>query len=261
MHGLVFPNCGLRLPTSSSRPSLGKALYGNSDGTLLFASRRDLVQPPALSIRSEGNRRGRPPRRKISPEQTAKEDEEQKGCELSNHESSDSSNQEEIIALFRRIQSSISKEGSASSLKRSHALKKQPVKSVQEGQNRYSTGKQLSGKSLNKEGEGASLPRRRGSPKRVPAIENNPNKGDFNLSRPASNFVKRSPIPSHSAPAERVEVLREDPSTPGESLELQRVDKLKLPELKELAKSKGIKGYSKLKKAELVEMLMRSLQS
>ncbi|KAG9447857.1 hypothetical protein H6P81_013985 [Aristolochia fimbriata] len=261
MHALVFPNCGLRLPTSSSfGHSLRKLFCGNTeiaDGTLLFASRRDPVQSPALSIRSEGNRRGRPPRKKISPEQTAKEDAEQKGREL---ESSDSSNQEEIIALFRRIQSSISKEGSVSNLKKSNTLKKHPVKSDQEGQNQHPTRKQISGRNLSKEGESSSLPRRRGSPKRVPVTEDSPPKGDYKLSRPTSNFVKRSPIPSQSVPpTERVGELEEEP-TPSEEVELQRVDKLKLPELKELAKSKGIKGYSKLKKAELVALLTRLLR-
>lgn len=38
--------------------------------------------------------------------------------------------------------------------------------------------------------------------------------------------------------------------------ELKKLEDMKLTELKEIAKSKGIKGYSKLKKGELVELLI-----
>lgn len=81
-----------------------------ADGSRLFASRRHLLQSALPCIRSEGNRRGRPRRNTVSGG-TAKEDENQKIFKSSDGKSSDSSNQEEIIALFRRIQSSISKGG------------------------------------------------------------------------------------------------------------------------------------------------------
>nr|XP_043612161.1 SAP-like protein BP-73 [Erigeron canadensis] len=66
-------------------------------------------------------------------------------------------------------------------------------------------------------------------------------------SRPASNFVKRSPIPSLYAETleDEVKSVRD-----GEELEM-----MKLAELKELAKSRRVKGYSKLKKGELINLL------
>uniref|UniRef100_A0A3Q7F3B7 Rho termination factor-like N-terminal domain-containing protein n=2 Tax=Solanum lycopersicum TaxID=4081 RepID=A0A3Q7F3B7_SOLLC len=38
--------------------------------------------------------------------------------------------------------------------------------------------------------------------------------------------------------------------------EAVKIEEMKLPQLKELAKSRGLKGYSKLKKSELVELLI-----
>lgn len=85
------------------------------------------------------------------------------------------------------------------------------------------------------------------------------------LTRLPSNFVRRSPIPPST---QRLKVnLRSDDlpvtsngakmKTPDLKEEaLQKVEALKLAELKELAKSKGIKGYSKLRKAELVKLLV-----
>lgn len=84
--------------------------------------------------------------------------------------------------------------------------------------------------------------------KKVERIDSVSNEGK--VSRPPSNFVKRSPIPS--VHVERVEddVMS---ATDGEDLET-----MKLAELKELAKSRGVKGYSKLKKVELIKLLKTS---
>ncbi|GER24646.1 F-box protein [Striga asiatica] len=57
--------------------------------------------------------------------------------------------------------------------------------------------------------------------------------------RPPSQFTQRSPTTDNSE----------------DSNELEKFKKMKLAELKEVAKSNGIKGYSKLKKIELVELL------
>ncbi|KAI4372012.1 hypothetical protein MLD38_010300 [Melastoma candidum] len=65
------------------------------------------------------------------------------------------------------------------------------------------------------------------------------------------NFVKRSPIPFPSAPRGRASMPDKD-----NGFSLQKLDGLKLDELKELAKSRGLKGYSKLKKMELVQLLI-----
>lgn len=95
--------------------------------------------------------------------------------------------------------------------------------------------------------------------------------------RPPSSFTRRSPIPTLSTTDEEIqsgiEKLPETPSPsfPRDEIELNseelpandeqslKLEEMKLTELKEVAKSKGIKGYSKLKKSELVELLIRSL--
>lgn len=89
-------------------------------------------------------------------------------------------------------------------------------------------------------------------------IQANPPVTDFKLTRPPSKFVKRSPIPSSSTPTGKLLEPSNgaSPHTAGtKEFELERVEEMKLPELKELAKSRGVKGYSKLKKKELVELL------
>jgi hypothetical protein len=78
-----------------------------ADGPLLFDSQKGFPRLTVLSIRSDGHRRHGPPR-KSSDSRRRKEDENETP-QSSDGKKSKSSNQEEIIALFRRIQSSISK--------------------------------------------------------------------------------------------------------------------------------------------------------
>eukprot|EP00268_Persea_americana_P001223 TRINITY_DN10367_c0_g1_i6.p1 TRINITY_DN10367_c0_g1~~TRINITY_DN10367_c0_g1_i6.p1 ORF type:complete len:190 (-),score=39.35 TRINITY_DN10367_c0_g1_i6:328-897(-) len=108
------------------------------------------------------------------------------------------------------------------------------------------------------------LPRRTGAPKREARPKENSPGADLQLSRPPSSFVKRSPIPVPYTPKEKISEVQGEGSPIAvavKDMELQRVDEMKLIELKELAKSRGLKGYSKLKKGELVEQLKRFLQS
>ena len=114
----------------------------------------------------------------------------------------------------------------------------------------------MAGIATNKEG-GKATTRRRGVPKKEQRTEGYPPVTDFKLTRPPSNFVKSSPIPSLTIPrGKRLELSSESLSTTdGTETDLQRVEEMKLPQLKKLAKSRGIKGYSKLKKSELVRVL------
>lgn len=78
------------------------------------------------------------------------------------------------------------------------------------------------------------------------------------LSRPASNFVKRSPIPPPPTARETNKNAADGRSRTGirkEASEILKLEELKLVELKELAREKGVKGYSRLKKGELIELL------
>lgn len=74
--------------------------------------------------------------------------------------------------------------------------------------------------------------------------------------RPPSNFVKKSPIPS-PAPlrSNEIEVNNREKSISEADKESSKVEGMKLSELKVLAKERGIRGYSKLKKSELIELL------
>uniref|UniRef100_A0A2P2JNC1 Rho termination factor-like N-terminal domain-containing protein n=1 Tax=Rhizophora mucronata TaxID=61149 RepID=A0A2P2JNC1_RHIMU len=81
---------------------------------------------------------------------------------------------------------------------------------------------------------------------------------DQKLTRPPSNFVKRTPIPSPSSPrgiAVQITSELSAATSISPALESPKLEEMKLPELKELAKSRGFRGYSKLKKCELLELL------
>lgn len=105
-----------------------------------------------------------------------------------------------------------------------------------------------------------SISRKRSLPKREKGLEVediHPIQ-NFKLSRPPSNFVKRSPIPFVSAPAgkETLPVNEVTPTVADTIIpQLQKLEGMKLTELKDLAKSRGVQGYSKLKKKELIELL------
>ncbi|KNA11229.1 hypothetical protein SOVF_137120 isoform B [Spinacia oleracea] len=76
------------------------------------------------------------------------------------------------------------------------------------------------------------------------------------FSRPPSNFVKKSPIPSTTPlRSKEIEVTNREELSLEADKESSEIEGMKLIELKELAKKRGIKGYSKLKKSDLVELL------
>ncbi|XVE51486.1 hypothetical protein DITRI_Ditri02bG0045000 [Diplodiscus trichospermus] len=197
------------------------------------------LQVTGSSITSDGNRGGSRPRKSYASGRK-KGDESKKSTDAI--KAPNSSSQEEIIALFRRIQSSISKGETASAKTRTLSSSKESRKHVQ-GTRTEKGGKALRWKS--------GVPKRRQMAGKNAAAATQ----DFKLSRPPSNFVKRSPIPYPTAPRGKTTGHKDEVVATNEESKLANVEKLKLPELKELAKAKGIKGYSRLKKSELVQLL------
>ncbi|KAL0011368.1 hypothetical protein SO802_006476 [Lithocarpus litseifolius] len=278
----------------SGQSRLGKpicSLKETADGPSLFDSQNDFRRLTVSSMRYDENRRRSSPWR-ISASRRTSEDENETP-QSSNGEKSNSSNQEEIIAMFRRIRSAISKDDSVKTKRNSNLSEdKTSPESVLEVLRK--SRKQVKGdadKTSNKEGYKV-LKRRRGVAKKKERVQKSPLVGDLKPTRLPSKFVKRSPIPSPSTPRERILDLNGEaylkptrlpskfvkrspipsPSTPRErilelnneasqaragrkELKLPRIEEMKLTELKDLAKSRGLKGYSKLKKSELIELL------
>ncbi|PQM41729.1 SAP-like protein BP-73 [Prunus yedoensis var. nudiflora] len=208
-------------------------------------------------IGSEGNGGDQPPQRRSSSGRTNKNDGTKKKREAGGKKSK-ASDQEEIISLFRRIQTSISNKESVNAKKINSNVSEDSPSSESILQALYGSRKQkaqLPRLHLNthmqsfRQGRQGVWTRKKDAQEQQ--IQEDPSVAEFKLTRPPSKFVKRSPIPSQSI--RRVQVLElnngASPSAAG------RIEEMKLPELKELAKTRGIKGYSKLKKSELVQLL------
>ncbi|XP_019707330.2 uncharacterized protein [Elaeis guineensis] len=260
MHAVLLPNGGVRMPFTFPllKFSHAKSIHGKeiADGTLHFASQGGLLQPSVSIIRSEGNRRGRP-RRNASADRAAKGGDGLKDSSNTSDETSKSSSQEKIIALFKRIQTSISKGGSARSKRRSpsNPKEKQTTESVLGSRRKYVKQKQARDKVPSPDDILSSVDE---------TTDDAVTSGKVKMSRPVTNFVKRSPIPPPSLTLESIQKVSEEclPVVAAEEKsEIQTLDEMKLPELKELARKRGVKGYSKLKKGELLELLKGLLQS
>lgn len=76
---------------------------------------------------------------------------------------------------------------------------------------------------------------------------------DFRASRLPSSFFKRSPIPSLTKSKGNNPLEEKDETSTFGSTNILK--EMKPAELKKLAKTRGIKGYSKLKKSELLALL------
>ncbi|KAL8460692.1 hypothetical protein ACS0TY_031493 [Phlomoides rotata] len=259
----------VQLPSFSalrSTPSFGKPAV----------SLREIgVRPLVWSIRADGNRE----RPKKKPSQGREVPGAEDNPQSFDGRSSLTSNKEEILALFKRIQSSISKGEALNPKKRNpKAAEDKPspspsAESILEVLHQSRT--QGKGKTVGTKRE-KFVPPQRDSWKKEDRAEHLSTTG-LKSTRPPSSFTRRSPIPTLSTANDEIqpenEALLESPplSIPRDGIELKseglaanddqslQLEKMKLAELKEVAKSKGIKGYSKLKKSELVELLNRSL--
>ncbi|EFH44238.1 hypothetical protein ARALYDRAFT_492985, partial [Arabidopsis lyrata subsp. lyrata] len=140
------------------------------------------------------------------------------------------SNQEEIISLLRRIQSSISKGES---------------RGIEEKKNSDESSKE---KPLTK----AILDVLEKSRKKTEgdiSVKKKPPKGPVEVSQPPSNFAKKTPIPSASGPRGKLPLSNSNKALGEMNVKEEKaslMETMKLAELKEVAKNRGIKGYSKL---------------
>ncbi|KAL4012071.1 hypothetical protein IC575_029152 [Cucumis melo] len=247
MEAVVFlPRIQIRFPNLISlrrRPT-----FASKDIADVYPSKN--IQLSVSNNRPDGNAgnaRNRPPRRNSLPGKTRKSESSSRKKEAPKNEEnikkSKPNDQEEIIALFRKIQASIAKE-SASSIDEESHKDEHGATSILE--TLREPRKQLKGKTSKKAGakvfrsKGASEEKEMHDPSPPPAA-------DFKLVRPPSKFVKRSPIPPKVDASQAIAESRE--------LKFPSIENMKLAELKALAKSRGIKGYSKLKKNELMEIL------
>lgn len=239
-----------------------------ADGVSLSCiSHKDIFEASVSTIRFEGNRKRRT-RRNAPSDKNGKEIYKTK-----------SSSQEELIALFRRIQLSISKGGSPVSKKRipSKPIDEQSAESILGTLRRHPVRKQAKDKTSGQEENAVSIKHEDkdgdkletnavitgyGDEPELEAKESILTPEIPKVSRPTSNFVKRSPIPKSSSKNNSEEASEKQvvPVTAKQVLELQKIDEMKLPELKEVAKTRGIKGYSKLKKGELLKLLKELVQ-
>ncbi|XP_073004713.1 uncharacterized protein [Typha latifolia] len=255
MDSLLFPNCGLRAPLIKIGHCRAIHRKENADGVVFFATRRGLPQSSISIVRSEANRKGTP-RRNARVDRTAKESGQLKDQTNYDSEVSKTSNQDEIISLFRRIQSSISKGGSVPKRISLNSLKeKQEVQSIQQNPK----GKQV--QAARGKDEVTSL---KDATSEDAQPKDHAVPGNAKLSRPVSIFVKKSPIPPPPLTQETSKDVPEEQlhaAVPNEASELQELDNMKLPELKEVARTKGVKGYSRMKKGELLEVLKVLVQS
>ena len=117
----------------------------------------------------------------------------------------------------------------------------------------------MAGRAKNEEANDKTATRIRSVSKKEKGWQDYSQVTDSKLYRPPSKFAKRSPIPSPTTPRGiSVELKNERSLTAAgeeEESDRARLEAMKLAELKELAKSRGIKGYSKLKKSELFNLL------
>ncbi|KAK6932708.1 Rho termination factor, N-terminal [Dillenia turbinata] len=251
--------CGFSV--SNCKIKLGKPFYSLeeiADVSLHFPSSR-LQGFPVLKIRSEGRQRGRSPKRDVAAaRRSSKEaDSNHKVPQSTGNKLLGTSDQDEIIRLFRRIRTSIARD-------ESDGPKKRGLGSSKDLSSAESLLEVLRQSSRRQDGNLGKEERRtfaqRGVEKKERTIQDSSLAGDFKLTRPPSNFLRKSPIPLQSLHrAADAEMNNEGSSVSmselASEMETPQVEKMKLPELRALAKSRGLKAYSKLKKSELVELL------
>ncbi|KAK4271722.1 hypothetical protein QN277_020370 [Acacia crassicarpa] len=213
---------------------------------------KDYNQFGFTNIRCGADKIGNNQRRKQVSGRGEKGDENQRPRTFDGN-TSKSPEQEEIISLLRRIQLSISKGDLQGTHKRSSPPDKDKpsVESILDVLRE--SGKQVKDEVPKETAENKTLTR--GVAETEQEVTEHPRESNFRLTRLPSNFVRQSPIPSIPLPRRSVIEVSDEASEAKQGQSEKTLERMKLSELKELAKSKKIKGYSKLKKRELIEIL------
>ncbi|XP_028764966.1 uncharacterized protein LOC114722987 [Neltuma alba] len=259
--GVFGSHLVLRYPTLalfSKQWYLGKSsleLKEFAEGISLLVPLNGLSKFSFANIRCDADKRGKNQRRKHVSRRTKKGDENQRPRTFDGNRSK-SPDQEEIIALLRRIQLSISKGESQGSPTSSPHKDKPSVESILDVLRE--SGKQVKDKVSEETTENETLTR--GVSGTEEEVSEHPQESNFKFTRLSSKFVRKSPIPLIPVPRRKALELNDEASAVSGAGDKQgqsegTLERMKLSELKEIAKSKKIKGYSKLKKRELIEVL------
>ncbi|KZV14824.1 SAP-like protein BP-73, partial [Dorcoceras hygrometricum] len=221
------------------------------------------------STRADGNKGEKPPQKNPSPGKAHKGGGTEDNSQSVDNTKPVSPNKEEILAVFKRIQASISKGESLTSKKSASKIEEDKPSAEAMLEALFQSRTPGKGKTISKKWSKSPSPQKDSRKREKTAEESSkmslesppsplPPPSDF--SRQPSNFVRKSPIPLVSRPRDTVGAKSETLiSTNGKvEMESKKLEEMNVAELKEVAKSKGIKGYSKLKKSELIELLIRS---
>ncbi|WCJ27231.1 Rho termination factor [Euphorbia peplus] len=243
LHAHRFMHTDLRYPyngvTFVDLNTPRNSQFQDLDRRLPVTSGKDVLKFCVGSLNSDG---GKP----LQPGRAEKEG----GSETSlsaNDKLTKSAKQEKITALFRRILSSISKaEAKRAKLTQDNFSQESQPGSTQKVHQQSQKQVKVSATTKSRKGD-QELPRKQRFPRNKDKIQvkTQHSAASFSTTRPTSNFVKKSPIP-------RPSIIRGKPK--GEEKDLP-LEQMKLTQLKEMAKSRAIKGYSKLKKGQLLELL------
>ncbi|XP_073058589.1 uncharacterized protein [Primulina eburnea] len=243
-------------------------LNGHKLGKPFFSLKELADKLSVSSIRADGNKGEKPPQKNPFPRKANKGGGTGDNSQSVDNKKPVSPNKEEILAVFKRIQSSISKGESLNSKKSASKLDEDKPSAEAMLEALFQSRTPGKGKTIGKKGSKFPSPQKDSQKNKITAEDSStlslespslPLPPPSEFSRHPSTFVRKSPIPFVSSPRDTVEAKSETLLATDGNIEIsKKFEGMNLTQLKEVAKSKGIKGYSKLKKSELVELLIRS---